>query len=267
MTPSRTMVFTNVAEAAERLPSRRIAARLTGCPWHDVKAMLREVGLAADPPAHGARLDPVRQGRPAYHRRDALRGSDQGQGAGVARHRLQHAASVHRRRACCARSRSTAPRPISTPTPPQHHHFFVEGENALLDIPDADVIVGKTPIAARGLRDRPHRRGGPAAPQGPLSLHRICVGSLDARARPGHLSFLTAATAARAPHRLRRSCGCHQLAGQWIRTIAVTGRTRHDHSLVAPLLLAAALVARRQSPRSRRASRTGSSSSPRSPRT
>ncbi len=25
-----------------------------------------------------------------------------------------------------------------------HHHFFVEGENALLDIPGADVIVGKT---------------------------------------------------------------------------------------------------------------------------
>jgi Fur family iron response transcriptional regulator len=32
----------------------------------------------------------------------------------------------------------------------QHHHFFVEGENALLDIPDADVVVGKTPIAPEG---------------------------------------------------------------------------------------------------------------------
>ena len=31
-----------------------------------------------------------------------------------------------------------------------HHHFFVEGENALLDIPDTDVIVGKTPIPPEG---------------------------------------------------------------------------------------------------------------------
>ena len=44
-----------------------------------------------------------------------------------------------------------------------HHHFFVEGENELLDIPGADVIVGKTPIAAGRLRDRAHRRGGAAA--------------------------------------------------------------------------------------------------------
>src|SRR3979411_2062378 len=32
----------------------------------------------------------------------------------------------------------------------QHHHFFVEGENDLLDIPDADVVVGKTPIPPEG---------------------------------------------------------------------------------------------------------------------
>ncbi len=44
MTPSRTIVFTNAGESAEdRNPEQRAA--LTGCPWHDVKAMLREVGL------------------------------------------------------------------------------------------------------------------------------------------------------------------------------------------------------------------------------
>jgi Fur family iron response transcriptional regulator len=32
----------------------------------------------------------------------------------------------------------------------QHHHFFVEGEHALLDIPDADVILGKTPSPPEG---------------------------------------------------------------------------------------------------------------------
>ena len=31
-----------------------------------------------------------------------------------------------------------------------HHHFFVEGENELVDIPGADVIVNKMPVAPEG---------------------------------------------------------------------------------------------------------------------
>ena len=47
MTTSRTMVFTNYAEATA--PNAAERAALTGCPWHDVKAMLRF--------AHSARYD------------------------------------------------------------------------------------------------------------------------------------------------------------------------------------------------------------------
>ena len=42
MAPTRTLVIPNVKAGAEHLPDR---SALTGCPWHDVKAMLREVGL------------------------------------------------------------------------------------------------------------------------------------------------------------------------------------------------------------------------------
>src|SRR5437868_97836 len=45
MTPTRTIVFTNVAEGSDRLPLAADRGRMTGCPWHDVKAMLRDVGL------------------------------------------------------------------------------------------------------------------------------------------------------------------------------------------------------------------------------
>ena len=46
MTVSRTIVFTNAAESAERLAASAAArSALTGCPWHDVKSMLRDVGL------------------------------------------------------------------------------------------------------------------------------------------------------------------------------------------------------------------------------
>ena len=34
--------------------------------------------------------------------------------------------------------------------PGAHHHFFVEGDDVLLDIPGADVIVGKTPSPPEG---------------------------------------------------------------------------------------------------------------------
>src|SRR5258707_12176305 len=43
-TPSRAMVFTAATPSpGQPMPAPRAA--LTGCPWHDVKAMLRDVGL------------------------------------------------------------------------------------------------------------------------------------------------------------------------------------------------------------------------------
>src|SRR5436190_6237136 len=49
MTPlhktSGTMVFTNLVEASHGRPASAEPAVLTGCPWHDVKTKLREVGL------------------------------------------------------------------------------------------------------------------------------------------------------------------------------------------------------------------------------
>src|SRR5215470_8957241 len=44
MAPSR-IVFTNSAEGMASSPGSMQRSALTGCPWHDVKAMLREVGL------------------------------------------------------------------------------------------------------------------------------------------------------------------------------------------------------------------------------
>src|ERR1700689_3359935 len=44
MTQSRTIVLTSGSPAAAQ-PQSAERAELTGCPWHDVKAMLRQVGL------------------------------------------------------------------------------------------------------------------------------------------------------------------------------------------------------------------------------
>ena len=50
----------------------------------------------------------------------------------------------------------------------QHHHFFVEGENDLLDIPTHRCGGRQDAHAAGRLRGRAHRRGGAAAQEGPL---------------------------------------------------------------------------------------------------
>ena len=47
----------------------------------------------------------------------------------------------------------------------EHHHFFIEDKNDLLDIPSSDVVVGKAPVPPERLRNRPHRRGGQASPE------------------------------------------------------------------------------------------------------
>ena len=146
---TRTMISTRTASRCRAARMRR-ARTLTGCPWHDVKSMLRAGRLAPDPSAHGARLDPVRQRRPPSHRRDAVRGSDAAPRCRCRWRRSTTRCTSSPKSACCVRSRSTARRPISTPTSPTHHHFFVEGDDELLDIPSADVIVGKTPAAPEG---------------------------------------------------------------------------------------------------------------------
>ena len=67
------------------------------------------------------------------------------EGRSLARHRLQYAAPVHRRQAVTAGavdgSKTFFDNNLS-----QHHHFLVEQENDLLDIPH----VGKTPVPPDG---------------------------------------------------------------------------------------------------------------------
>ena len=82
------MVFPSAKPAVTPSPAND-RSELTGCPWHDVKAMLRQV--AAD-------------GSKAYF-------------------------------------------DTNTAT---HHHFFIEGADELLDIPGADVVVGRTPVPPEG---------------------------------------------------------------------------------------------------------------------
>ena len=145
MTPSRTMVFASIA--TEEPPVARTA--LTGCPWHDVKAKLREVGLR-----------PTRQ-------RMALGWLLFGKGdRHITAEMLYEEATTARVPVSLATVYNTLHQftdagllrqlPVDgskayfDTNNSQHHHFFIESENALLDIPDTEMMVGKAPIPPEG---------------------------------------------------------------------------------------------------------------------
>jgi Fur family iron response transcriptional regulator len=147
MTQTRTILMpltkADAAVAAEKSP-------LTGCPWHDVKSMLRGVGLR-----------PTRQ-------RMALGWILFGKGD---RHLTAEALYEEATRAKVPVSLATIYNTLHQFTEvgllrqvavdgsakayfdtnaSAHHHFYVEGTDELLDIPSADVIVGKTPTPPEG---------------------------------------------------------------------------------------------------------------------
>jgi Fur family iron response transcriptional regulator len=133
--------------APESMPAER--SPLTGCPWHDVKAMLRQVGLR-----------PTRQ-------RMALGWILFGKGD---RHLTAEMLYEEATRAKVPVSLATIYNTLHQFTevgllrqvpvdgskayfdtnPSAHHHFFVEGADELLDIPDAAVIVDKAPTPPEG---------------------------------------------------------------------------------------------------------------------
>jgi Fur family transcriptional regulator, iron response regulator len=147
MTQPRTMVFSSSVEPGPAQLPRN--AELNGCPWHDVKAMLRSVGLR-----------PTRQrmalGWMLFAKGDRhLTAEMLYEEASKAKVPVSLATvynTLHQftevgllRQVAVDGSKTYFDTNVS-----DHHHFFVEGESALLDIPGAEVIVGKTPIAPDG---------------------------------------------------------------------------------------------------------------------
>ena len=147
MTPARTM-----DSAAAPAPERQLMARraaLTGCPWHDVKAMLKEVGLR--PTRQRMELGWLMFGKGNRHITAELLYEEASNAKvpvslATVYNTLHQFTEVGLLRQIAVDGSKT----YFDTNASLHHHFFVEGENALLDIPDADVFVGKPPIPPEG---------------------------------------------------------------------------------------------------------------------
>src|SRR5438105_6570310 len=149
MSASRSMVFTNAVEAERSTASVGARSRLTGCPWHDVKAMLRSVGLR--PTRQRMALGWMLFGKGDRHITAEMLYEEATKAKvpvslATIYNTLHQFTDVGLLRQVAVDGSKTYFDTNST----QHHHFFVEGENALLDIPDTDVVVGKTPIPPEG---------------------------------------------------------------------------------------------------------------------
>src|SRR6186713_1333566 len=145
MTQVRTTVFSDPhAPAAPKGSQAR--AELNGCPWHDVKAMLREVGLR--PTRQRMALGWILFAKGDRHvtaemlYEEATRAKVPVSLATVYNTLHQFTDVGLLRQIAVDGSKTYFDTNIST-----HHHFFVEGDNALVDIPGADDIVSKMPAA------------------------------------------------------------------------------------------------------------------------
>jgi Fur family transcriptional regulator, iron response regulator len=148
MTISRTMVFSAPLEAtAEPHAARR--ADLNGCPWHDVKAMLRGVGLR--PTRQRMALGWILFAKGDRHLtaemlyEEATKAKVPVSLATVYNTLHQFTEVGLLRQVAIDGSKTYFDTNAS-----DHHHFFLEGQNELLDIPGAEVMVGKMPTAPEG---------------------------------------------------------------------------------------------------------------------
>ena len=111
-------------------------SEFTGCPWHDVKAMLRQVGLR-----------PTRQrmalGWLLFGKGDRAKVPVSLATIYNTLHQFTEVGLLRQ----LAVDGSKAYFDTNTTT---HHHFFIEGRDELVDISAADVVVGKTPAAPEG---------------------------------------------------------------------------------------------------------------------
>jgi Fur family iron response transcriptional regulator len=143
------MVFSSALETAIEPPLSAHRGELTGCPWHDVKTMLRDVGLR--PTRQRMALGWILFAKGDRHLTAEMLYEEATKAKvpvslATVYNTLHQFTDVGLLRQVAVDGSKTY---FDTNTT-SHHHFFVEGENALVDIPDAEQIVGKTPDAPPG---------------------------------------------------------------------------------------------------------------------
>ncbi|NWG25650.1 MAG: transcriptional repressor [Pseudorhodoplanes sp.] len=150
MNPPRTIVFSTPLEPHAPVPAPAPRkADLTGCPWHDVKSMLREVGLR--PTRQRMSLGWILFSKGDRHLTAEMLYEEATKAKvpvslATVYNTLHQFTEVGLLRQVAVDGSKT----YFDTNASDHHHFFVEDANELVDIPGTDVIVGKMPTAPEG---------------------------------------------------------------------------------------------------------------------
>jgi Fur family iron response transcriptional regulator len=134
---------------ANRPAAQPRSADLTGCPWHDVKAKLRDVGLR--PTRQRMALGWILFAKGDRHvtaemlYEEATRAKVPVSLATVYNTLHQFTEVGLLRQVAVDGSKAYFDTNNS-----MHHHFFIEDQNELMDIPLSDVVVGKAPVPPEG---------------------------------------------------------------------------------------------------------------------
>jgi len=125
------------------------AGDLNGCPWHDVKAKLREVGLR--PTGQRMALGWILFAKGDRHITAEMLYEEANRAKvpvslATVYNTLHQFTEVGLLRQIAVDGSKAYFDTNNT----EHHHFFIEDNSDLLDIPSSDVVVGKAPVAPEG---------------------------------------------------------------------------------------------------------------------
>ena len=145
----RALIFSRAVEHAGDGRHPVVRAELTGCPWHDTKAMLRQVGLR--PTRQRMALGWILFSKGDRHITAEMLYEEATKAKvpvslATVYNTLHQFTEVGLLRQVAVDGSKTYFDTNAT----EHHHFFVEGEHALLDIPGAEVIVDRMPDPPEG---------------------------------------------------------------------------------------------------------------------
>ncbi len=149
MTQLRTIIFSTSVAPTEQQSALVPRAGLNGCPWHDVKALLREVGLR--PTRQRMALGWILFGKGDRHLTAEMLYEEATKvkvpvALATVYNTLHQFTDVGLlRQVAVDGSKTYFDTNVSA-----HHHFFLEDDNMLLDIPETDVVVGNAPTPPEG---------------------------------------------------------------------------------------------------------------------
>ena len=150
MAQPHTIVFSSALDPSEppRLAER---AGLTGCPWHDVQAMLRGVGLR--PTRQRMALGWMLFGKGDRHvTAEQLYEEAHKAKVPVSLATIYNTLHQFTEAGLLRQVAVDGQKSYFDTRASDHHHFFIEDENALIDIPAAESMLEKLPTPPAGYK-------------------------------------------------------------------------------------------------------------------